>query len=103
MDPSVTGVASILLNLGFGGAMLYLVFFKIMPEARTERENARSDFLAALKELDNSLIDSVKAQDRDNAKTRLFVRAAIMVLTDKCPVAATGCPFKAHELLEEQT
>ena len=67
--------------------MLALIFFKILPEAKVEREASASAFLAALNE-----------SNKDNAKTRAFIRAAMLVLSDKCP--SSPCPFKAEELKE---
>lgn len=96
MDPQVTSAIGVLLNMGFGGVMLWLIFFKIMPEAKQERETSRAEFLAALRERDT-------AQAVQNQKSQLFIRAAMMIMGDKCPAAATLCPFKIHELSEEHT
>lgn len=109
----VGNAISTMLNFGLGGVLLYLIFFKFQPEAREEREKINSAFLLALEKHDLAMTNAIERRDeiaskdrkehyKDGAKTRLFIRAAIMVLTGKCPDTNLDCPFKAAELAEDQ-
>ena len=108
----VGNLISTFLNFGLGGILLYLIFFKFQPEAREERDKLTNSFLLALEKHDLAMTNAIEKRDeaanrdrkdysKDSAKTRLFIRAAIMVLTGKCPDTTGDCPFKARELLEE--
>ena len=112
-------VVSSLINLGFGGVLLYLIFFKFQPEAREEREKQAQAFLVALEKQetmfekryvllsetffkrDEEITRERKETIKDNLKTRTLTRAAVIVLSGKCPDTSTSCPFKVQELSEE--
>ena len=126
---TTAGVVSSLLNIGFGGVLLYLIFFKFQPEARDEREKQSHAFLSALEKQEalwstalekqealferrySTLSDMISKRDeeitrerkealKDNLKTRTLTRAAVIVLSGKCPDNTTLCPFKSQELSE---
>lgn len=109
-------ILTLLGQLGMGGVMVYLIFFKLLPEMSAERdkntaERERRDvaFLDALEKRDVAVAkrekehrEQLEQWQQDGNRTRVLIRAAMMVLTGQCPDTNLQCPFKIAELMDDE-
>lgn len=97
-------LTGIITNLGLGGLMLYIVFFRLLPSSEEERKQRDTAFLAALEK--QSIQAAVERKEyqaiivENSQRTQLLIKSTMMVLTGRCPDLNIHCPFKTPDFTQ---